>query len=85
MNWRPENWETPKVIKKQIDGQSVGIIWEVAHSHGWRDGYEAGADAMLEALRKTGNYHKGGTSGEYAWSGIAIPKGFTLVIIPEEE
>jgi hypothetical protein len=52
MNWRPEGWENPYAYKnldaKPIDtGLDFANVPEIV-------AYEAGADAMLEVLRKTG-------------------------------
>lgn len=47
--WRPDNWEYQHATKCDID-KNPEKTWDVAHSYGWRDGYEVGADAMLQHL-----------------------------------
>ena len=49
--WRPEGWEYQQATVVDID-KFPKKTWDVAHSCGWRDGYEAGADALLKVLRK---------------------------------
>jgi len=49
--WRPDNWEYQKKTIIDIDAHPEKT-WDVAHSCGWADGYEAGADAILEAIWK---------------------------------
>ena len=46
MRWRPDNWEYQDVLLIDIDIHP-NKTWDVAHSYGWSNGYEAGADAML--------------------------------------
>lgn len=53
--YRPKNWEYQKAHSGDYDNASDGKKWDIAHSFGWRDGFEAGADAMLEALKKYPN------------------------------
>jgi len=56
MSWRPEGWEYSKAIIGDWDNVTSAKKWDIPHSFGWRDGYEAGADAILEALKKEGKY-----------------------------
>ena len=49
--YRPDGWEYQKAMNVDID-KFPKKTWDVAHSFGWRDGFEAGADAMLEVLFK---------------------------------
>ena len=47
MGWRPDNWENPHNNLELTTEQLRGVDSPAGH-------YEAGADAMLEALRKVG-------------------------------
>ena len=57
--WRPEGWDNPYTIDKDYESGLQGVA------------YEAGADAILEALRETGIHFK--------------VSSITLVTIPDEE
>jgi len=59
-NWRPENWWTMVESPYMYDGVQMvkdnpqrALELELEHA-AFRKGQEAGADAMLEALRKRG-------------------------------
>jgi len=82
MSWRPEGWENPFTEDKHNDFESVD------------DSYEAGADAMLEALKGDGLnvdisagvrvYIGGKPNLLYRTKGTPTGKG-KLVFIPDEE
>ncbi len=79
--WRPEGWENPA-----LDGR---IINEPHHNwQEWSNGWEAGADAMLEKLRKTAYAEiKNSYDPLYFFSvdeTDTLSKGH-LVFIPEDE
>jgi len=77
MNWRPEGWQNLKEKRYKIGP----------------DGFEAGADAMLEALRKQGKHITGGhgiktvgdASGYHYEENSSTGFGYTEVFIPDEE
>ena len=48
MSWRPENWE-----ETYLDPQKEGAD---DYLYGFNAGVDAGGDAMLEALKKEGQY-----------------------------
>ena len=81
--YRPEGWKNDreKYLLKDID-ISIGNIWPVI--------YEAGADAMLEGLKKKGAYQEKGSQvgglliNNTPWAGTCERNGW-LVFIPEEE
>ena len=71
MNWRPDNWVNPYPVVKPIP---KGFPYGSAYHRSLV--YEAGADAMLRALRKEGipaiDFKKGKYEGRF-------------VLIPEDE
>jgi hypothetical protein len=75
--WRPEGWKTGQVI-------------DPAHDHygyGYENGYETGADAMLEALRKEGTKVDAGTPSGTTLSFptfVVRPPG-VMVFIPDDK
>ena len=87
MMYRPKDWKYQVAIKCDID-KHPEKTWDVAHSYGWRDGHEAGADAMVEGQKKEGWRVNGDSvipaSGGYPE--IHVPGGMKgyLVFIPEE-
>ncbi len=58
--WRPDDWENPE--KRTIDDVNksypggVPKGYHILQEAGYHEGFEAGADAILEALRKGGNH-----------------------------
>ena len=48
MSWRPKGWTNPR--QKEIPGY-------ICDYEAYRQAFEAGADAMLEALRSMGNHY----------------------------
>lgn len=67
-NWRPENWyrmiESPYMhdgVKLAKTNPEKALELELQHQ-AFRKGQEAGADAMLEALRKKGEESNGRSS-----------------------
>ena len=54
-HWRPDGWEYQDVLLIDIDSNPKKT-WDVAHSYGWSNGYEAGADTMLEVLLKDSKF-----------------------------
>ena len=84
MSWRPEGW-------KSKDGFEVGGSW-LGNDSNRHYYFEAGADAMLEALEKHGKYytilysHITDMRGNTWWK-IGIPSGekFHPVVIPDEQ
>ena len=75
--YRPEGWENPELEfeKKQEDWRKHGIVASCAFSTP-ANAYEAGADAMLEGLKKDKESCYVDRYNE--------PKGW-LVFIPEEK
>ena len=76
--WRPEDWENPNEdICAKCD--YCGCL----KHHGIIDTFEAGADAMLEILRRDGTYF---VSGEWTDdSTFETEEPGTVVWIPDEE
>lgn len=66
--WRPKNWDNPYKLSDKAKEKGYALI----PGDGWHYGYEAGADAILEALKKEGKYID---ASEY-------PYGFVLNEIP---
>ena len=77
--WRPKNWKKQEAISADID-KCPHKTWDVAHSCGWRDGYEAGADAMLEALR-----NREYITIKYVINRADIDKNIKWYSIPDDE
>lgn len=46
--WRPDGWDADKIANKAIEEGRIDFKLE----SGWQDLVEAGADALLEALKK---------------------------------
>ena len=63
--WRPEGWDRVKVAMSGLSDVDIGLI-------------EAGADAMLEALKEKGIHLPEGTPWQQGKAGW-------LIFIPEEE
>lgn len=75
MSWRPEEgWNNPH---EPVAGASTTAILIKAFEH---TAYEAGADAMLEALKKQGKYLEAGKMPMFTY-----PVSGHLVFIPDEE
>jgi len=75
--WRPKDWRIQYKIESDWDNAPTSLKWEIPHSHGYSDGYEAGADAMLEALLTKGL--RINNIGDF-------PQGIgTVIFIPDEE
>lgn len=89
--WRPENWENPYLEAQVVDRERLvfrlpddGIYIEGKGKEIGTNAFEAGADAMLEALRK-----KHGVRITEATKMVTQPifeqgNGY-LVFIPDEE
>ncbi len=79
--WRPEGWINPGDIRSNFYPRNVPYNFE--------QGYEAGADAMLEALRKKGVRNEKGHHEE--WQGDELiswdveKSGYTVFIPDNEE
>lgn len=87
MNWRPDNWENPYESEDvwirvgKLAGQALGIRYD-------SDVFEAGADAMLEALKREALVRK----IKIPWSGhpendlsdFELTESGHLVLIPDE-
>ena len=73
--WRPKGWEYQHARIINLD-EHPEKTWDVAHDIGWRDGYEAGADAMLEGLKEIGLNKVTGTTP---------PCNGTVIFLPDEE
>jgi len=85
MNWRPKGWKTPVAIKGDWDNAPNSKKWDIPHSHGWRDGFEAGADAILEALRGKGYPIKVGESfGDETGARTIVKVDGHVVFIPDD-
>lgn len=96
MNWRPDNWKNlhTKMVGKNFVDLADAYFRQISDSQ--YAAYEAGADAILEALKQKGLH------GEFTsvdWTGLvdgpcgrgfelptrSRPKKGTLIIIPDEE
>jgi hypothetical protein len=71
--WRPENWVTPTPKTHRMGAPTFSIITE-----GECVAFEAGADEMLEALRRIG------TPTGLPYTAYANECKGTLVFIPDE-
>jgi len=65
--YRPEGWETTKRMALPID--------EVSRSVAWANGYEAGADAFLEAIWKMA---KESPTGTFTFDTHEVPSVFNI-------
>ena len=75
--YRPEGWDNSYNIALEKSG------WGEPESYGFEEGYEAGADAMLEGLKKhVSAGHTDGTTKEYTVQNFDGVAG-TFVFIPE--
>ncbi|KKN65897.1 hypothetical protein LCGC14_0477140 [marine sediment metagenome] len=77
MNHRPKGWKNPHGTPEQrADDSPKGLIGEDKYCY---DAFEAGADAMLEGLKKEGEYRKA-----YDLFNDIPHKAGTYIFIPEE-
>ena len=80
-NWRPEGW-LDAIVKIYMDEDEDEIAWNE------RQFMEAGADAMLEALRKMGEHYNSSVTGvKVEKNNLKIftdRKPFTTVHIPDD-
>ena len=74
--WRPEGWEE---IRKRV------VYGDMENGYTWSTGFEAGADAMLKALREAGMYGDGDNPDWIEPLCLCIMPGMKgyLVFIPE--
>jgi len=73
--WRPDDW-----LKIKNSLMSHGTRFAIAvESHNYEEAFEAGADAMLEALKKEGSFFHGRD-----WAQVEIDRAGWLVLIPDE-
>lgn len=82
MNWRPEGLKNPFVEELE---KGEGGLWDgsIQYTHPRFNDFEAGADAMLEALKKLGSY---GVLYDGAHSPLdQNPLKVWHLIIPDEE
>ena len=70
MNWRPDDWDARGIAEEEA--KRVG---EFGYSPSWDDLIEAGADAILEALKRKGFRHD-------CTSKVAHVPGFADVLVP---
>ena len=84
--WRPEGWFD--TVHHRPDEEGDDGVYE----SDWDDGYEAGADAMLAALKLRGEHWEiGGSCDCGSPDGAAVDnltvsgKSGTLVFIPDKE
>ena len=76
MNWRPEGWKNIKQIAAPLARDEAGMKACERYNHL----FEAGADAMLEALRKQAL-----PPDDYAEGLYLLNENDALVLIPEDE
>lgn len=92
MSWRPNNWPNPYKHGDSVQAWDVPEAYDGVQDEEY-NAYEAGADAMLEALKMNGIYGFEDASFPYDAS-VVIPlhynedpvfaKSGWLVFIPEE-
>lgn len=81
--WRPEEWDAYAIQGRVLKNTKIGDHNDIGF-------IEAGADAMLEALRKRGLHLPGNILTDNAEGLVRIPLALknvpqTIVIIPDEE
>ena len=81
--WRPSRWEETAISGIYHQGRLVKIIKIKDIENEERNIFEAGADAILKALREMGQHYDVGSSDEIWW--LKAKEGFTLVFIPDED
>ncbi len=74
-NWRPEGWDKAPLEILALSPEKIKRMLIT-------DAYEAGADAMLEGLKKEGEYKPKEWVGDAF--GLHIAGGGHIVFIPEE-
>jgi len=72
-NWRPEEWRNPYTVNPQLKDYP-------------KNAFEQGADAMLEAIKQTGE-HYGDIDAPYKTVGVLkqVRESGTIVFIPDKE
>lgn len=80
MSWRPDRWDNPypDLTEKALTEKYLLRAMEEQKSN--YEIFEAGADAMLGALRKTGDHYEVGR----ATLKVEIKEAGRLVIIPDD-
>lgn len=82
-SWRPEGWGNPYPDGTEVVLTEKHLIQAMEYPQSNYEVYDAGADAMLDALRKTGEHR------ESKWVddtfGLHTEIAGTLVFIPDDE
>lgn len=88
MSWRPPDWKNPAqgMFDKCNQSYPQGIPkgYHIAQDAGFEEGYEAGADAIVEALKTKGSYIERSLYSNPLYIMWDIGNGW-LVWIPEDK